>query len=435
MALLAGAGRADITPAPGTPHAGWGAQTHQRGAGADLPLYATALYLSDGECQAAIVDIDTIGLDASQTVQVLDAVEKLTGIAKDNIRLAASHGHSGPNTFRFSLITEGRDMIDAYLRDLPLRIAGALWQARNNAVAARCGAGSGLCDINLNRRLKLKDGRVVVGRNWDGPVDRTVRVVRFDDESGNVVATIVHYPCHPTIMGWTNRLFCPDYPGVVRKVVEEQLGGTCLFLQAAAGGVGPRRGFTADLRVYRQLGTILGLEASRVALGIDTAAPDAPVLRMRSVPVPLPVRPLPPADELERELDSLRTELYRLSRQGSEEQLRAVSADAARMEFKATTARRYAGLTHIPWQLQVIRAGCAALVSVPGEPSWEIGKEIASASPFAHTLFSGYSNGGFGYLPFYDVEQGGYEMEFTTFSAEAPRVLIAAALSTLHEIA
>ncbi len=420
MRLLAGAGRVDITPAPGTPHAGWGAQTHQRGLGADLPLYATALYLSDGACQAAIVDIDTIGLDPSQTSQVLDSVARLTGIARDNIRLAASHGHSGPNTFRFSLITEGRDMIDAYLRELPLRIAGAVWQARNRAVPVSCGAGCGVCDANLNRRLKLADGRVVVGRNWQGPVDRTVRVVKFDDERGHVVATIVHYACHPTIMGWTNRMFCPDFPGVVRKVVEDQVGGTCLFLQGAAGGIGPRCGFTDDLRVYRQLGTALGLEASRLALDID--ADDATVLRTRSVMVPLPVRPLPPADELERELDALRANLG------------ACSARAAQIEFKAATARRYAGLTHIPWQLQVIRVGCVALASVPGEPSWEIGKEIASASPFEYTLFSGYSNGGFGYLPLYDIEQGGYEMEFTAFSADAPNVLIAAAVGLLNEV-
>lgn len=421
MPLMVGCGRVDITPAPGTPHAGWGAQTHQRGEGADLPLYATALYLSDGAYRAAIVDIDTIGLDALQTSQVLEAAEKLTGIPRGSIRLAGSHGHSGPNTFRFSLITEGRDMIDAYLRELPFRVAGAIWQARNTAVPARCGAGRGTCDINLNRRLKLDDGRVVVGRNRDGPADRTVRVVRFDDEHGNVVAAIVHYSCHPTIMGWANRVFCPDFPGVVRRVVEEQTGGTCLFLQGAAGGIGPRRGFTADLSVYRRLGTILGLEAARVALGVEAA--DAAVLAVRSLTVPLPVRRLPPAEELERELASLRANLP------------ATSARAAQVEYKANTARRYAGMTHIPWQLQVMRIGCAALVSVPGEPSWEIGREIASISPFEHTLFSGYSNGGFGYLPLYDVEQGGYEMELTAFSADAARVLIEAAAGVLREMA
>lgn len=61
--LLAGTGRCDITPAPGTPPGGWGAQTHQRGTGADMPFFATALVLSHGDEQVAILDVDAIGFD------------------------------------------------------------------------------------------------------------------------------------------------------------------------------------------------------------------------------------------------------------------------------------------------------------------------------------------------------------------------------------
>src|SRR5260370_7019970 len=57
---------------------------------------------------------------------------------------------------------------------------------------------------------------------------------------------------------------------MAKRVVEEQLGGTCLFLQAATGDIGPRRGFTGDMNVYRKFGRLLGLEASKVALGIET---------------------------------------------------------------------------------------------------------------------------------------------------------------------
>ena len=43
--LIAGAGRSDITPPVGIAHAGWGAATHQRAEGVDMPFYATALYV------------------------------------------------------------------------------------------------------------------------------------------------------------------------------------------------------------------------------------------------------------------------------------------------------------------------------------------------------------------------------------------------------
>ena len=67
-------------------------------------------------------------------------------------------------------------------------------------------------------------GRVVVGRNWDGPVDRTVRVVRIDDLDERPVATIVHYACHPTTIAWQSQHATPDYPGMAKSEVEEQLG-------------------------------------------------------------------------------------------------------------------------------------------------------------------------------------------------------------------
>ena len=53
----------------------------------------------------------------------------------------------------------------------------------------------------------------MVGRKWEGPVDRTVRVVRFYDLKENPLATIVYYACHPIIMAWDNQWFTPDYLG------------------------------------------------------------------------------------------------------------------------------------------------------------------------------------------------------------------------------
>ena len=64
---------AQLTPAPGTPQGGWGARTHQRGTGADMPFFATALALSDGDEQVAILDVDAIGFDREWTGRILDA--------------------------------------------------------------------------------------------------------------------------------------------------------------------------------------------------------------------------------------------------------------------------------------------------------------------------------------------------------------------------
>src|SRR5215831_6978745 len=96
--LLAGIGRSDITPPPGTPQGGWGAQTHQRGLGSDMPLYATALVVSDNHTTVAILDVDAIGFDAEWTTKIVDAVVTLTAIPREYLRFSCTHTHSGPNT-------------------------------------------------------------------------------------------------------------------------------------------------------------------------------------------------------------------------------------------------------------------------------------------------------------------------------------------------
>jgi hypothetical protein len=457
--IMAGVGRCDITPAPGTPQGGWGAQTHVRGVGSDFPLYATALVISDGELSVAIVDVDSIGFDIEWTTKIIDAIVAATELQRDHIRFSCTHTHSGPNTFRLVTITEGLDMTLSYLEGLPARIAGAVWQAQRDLKPVRCAAASGTCHINVNRRLKLPDGGVVVGRNWNGPVDHTVGLIRFDDLEENPIATIVHYACHPTIMAWQNNLITPDYPGITRQVVEQQVGGVCLFLQGAAGNLTPRRGFTGDLRVYRRLGKLLGLEAAKVAIGIETVPrrerldgilqsgtaialyedepfePAPPVLRVRSRFLKLPLRSFPSPQELKAEADELRQELIQLRIVGTEKEIQTATSRATQAGIRAEIAQRYYGKTHSDWQLQGIRIGSIALLSVPGEPFTEINQQIVTASPFPHTLFSGYSNGGFGYLPHRSAfDEGGYEVGTSPFSADAAEVLVEESIQMLNEL-
>ncbi len=457
--LLAGTGRCDITPAPGTPQGGWGAQTHQRGLGSDLPLYATALVLSDSSKSIAILDVDAIGFDGEWTARILDAVVQMTGLPREHIRFSCTHTHSGPNTFRMGLITEGLDLAEAYLHALPRRIASAVWQAQQNLKPVRVSASQGVCEIGVNRRMRLPDGQVIIGRNWDGPVDHTVRVVRFDDLDENPFATILHFACHPTTIAWQSHYNTPDYPGMARKVVEEQLGGTCLFLQGATGNLHPRRGFTGDFGVYRKMGKMLGLEAAKVALGIETlprrerltgvqesgariglyegdpVEPATPVLDIKSRALQLPLASLPAPEKLEAEAAALRAEVARLRKGSSEAEIRAITARATQTGMRADRARMYHGKSHIDWQLMAIRVGEVALVSTQGEPFIEIAREIAAASPFPHTLFSGYSNGGFGYMPVASAySEGGYEVEISPFAPEAAGILVREALKLLQEL-
>ena len=242
-----------------------------------MDLLATVLVLANGPVEAALVDVDfcVVGRDLADPIR--QAVADLCGIPFAHVRLSYTHTHSGP-MLGPSWMTEGEELIGPYVASLAGRIAGAAWDAKRRLRPARVAAGSGSSDIVVNRRLKLPTGRVVAGRNWDGFADREVKVVRIDDVDERPLAVIVHYGCHPTIMGQPNRLITPDYPGVVRQVVESATGATCLFLQGAAGNVHAIVDYVGDVAVYRRLGRDPGARggAARPAPPDRAAAGAAP---------------------------------------------------------------------------------------------------------------------------------------------------------------
>jgi hypothetical protein len=422
-----------------------------------MPLYATALAMSDGETTTLVIDVDVIGFNEEWAGRVMDAVVSLTGLPREAIRIAASHTHSGPKTLRLEVVSEGLDMGLEYLETLPRRIAGAGWQALRNLRPVRVAAGQGACAINLNRRVKVEGGRVVVGRNWDVPVDQTVRVVRVDDLEERPVAVIVHYACHPTIMAWENEWFTPDFPGVVREVVEREMGGHCLFLQGAAGSVGPVEGFTGDRAVYRRLGRMLGLEAAKVALSIDTRrraerfvgvmesgapialyedvpAADGPVaFAVRSRTLQLPANEFPPHAELVAAVAQLRQALEAARASGAG--VREATAALTRATMKEERARMVRGRAFVERQLQGMRIGDTVLISMQDEPFDEIGARIVAGSPFRHTLVSGYSNGTFGYMPTRAAfAEGGYEVDTALYGPDTEDIVVGAALEMLREL-
>ncbi len=457
--LEAATARADITPPVGIAHMNWGAQTHQRAEGVDLPLWCTALALSDGETEALVVETDLLQLPSEPVDAIRQSVADLTGVPVSNVRISFSHTHSGP-TLGPTWVEAGTEMVSEYVDGLSGKIAGTAWEAHRKLQPVRFACGTGASYINVSRRQRLPDGRLVVGYHPKGPVDREVRVVRFDDLDGNPVATVVNYACHPTVMAHLNRLITPDYPGVVRRAVERTLGGTCLFLQGATGDLGPVEGYTGDTVVYHRLGMLLGLEASKVALGLETrpverrfshveesgaplaiydeAALDEPEVQLQvgCRSARLPVGESGDLKELEEEAERLRRALAKTRASGSDAEVREASMKAKRARAQASRARRIAGKTHLEVEVQAICVGDLALVSVPAEPFSWIGTEVKRRSPFAHTLFSGYSNGSWSYIPTAEgFAEGGYEVGMSLFSPQAAETLVDEAVVLLEEIA
>ncbi|NJN17753.1 MAG: hypothetical protein HC822_16525 [Oscillochloris sp.] len=463
--LRAGVARTDITPPPGIAHAGWGAQTHQRAAGVDLPLWATALALSDGSETIVIVDLDLVYIWDSEAPGVIRAVEQATGLPASHIRLAYTHTHSGPinGATWSSWVKEGAEMVPAYDAILEQQIAGVARQALGRMRPVRIAAGSGESRINVNRRFQRpEDGAVVCGRNWSGPVDQQVQVLRLDDLAGAPLAAIVNYACHPITVGPDCDLITPDYPGVMKRVVEQATGATCLFLQGATGDLGPIQGVAqGGFAEYRRLGSILGHDVSRIwweleprrrreryAGTLESGSPLAiyedeylpeldTTLRVATREVQLPLKQFAPAAELAAATARHVEQLNRLRAEGGDrEAIRSETMLAKRAGMRADLARRNEGNTQRSVTLQTFTIGDRiALPVVPGEPFCAIGMGVKAGSPFPHTLFAGYANIGWAYIPTADAYPlGGYEIEITPFAPEAADILVDASLALLRDL-
>ncbi len=148
--------RTVITPPLGIAHAGWGAQTHQRAEGVDLDLLATVLVVADGECEAALVDVEfcTVGRDLADRIRA--AVSELSGIPVAHVRLSYTHTHSGPMLWP-SWTTEGEELIPDYVASLPGGIAGAAWEARSRLQTA--------VGVARRARMRADKARQYAGRS------------------------------------------------------------------------------------------------------------------------------------------------------------------------------------------------------------------------------------------------------------------------------
>jgi hypothetical protein len=424
-----------------------------------MDLWVTALALSDQQTTVIILDLDIQILTNQRADQIRSAVSQATHIPVQNIRASATHTHSGPVPYK-SWIEKGYEMVGPWFDNVARWCGEAAVEALASLQPVRLRAGRGQCHINTNRRAATHSGERFLGINPDGPCDHDVIVVRLDSMEGKPIATLVNYACHPTIMGPPNRLITPDYPGAMKRVVEQAVGGKCLFLQGSAGDQGPLQGFQADTLVYRNFGAILGHEVAKVALALDnipskttfreiipSGAPlgtyDSEFAALSSLPlrvldkeIPVPLREgLPERKAATEKLDLWKSKLKLARENDDQSAITEAIYMARRADIQLRMADDFGGKTSAGVRTHFITLGDIALVGCNIEPFCEIGMAIKTSSPLAITCMSGYTNGRMAYMATAkEWPKGGYEVENSPFAQEAADVLVRNILETLRSL-
>ena len=437
------------------PHANWGSSTHQVAEGIDMPMYCNTMYLESesSKNKLVILDFDLCSMSEEIDSMVRDSVMSILDISKESIRICLSHTHAGPPYGKDNLngagwITEGVELINPYYDSFPEKISNSVMEAVRSAVNCNVSYGKGMSDININRRPADEKGNLFTGRNWDGPVDHSVDVIGFDDENGNVVSTIVGYACHPHILGPENRLISPDYPGHLRKTVEDIVGGSCIFLQGAAGNQGPIHGFVGEVEVARKAGKILGLEASKVRMSLDpferkeelieivqagadlgmyedvAVSEPSDDLQVRNKYIDLPSLNFPSYEKASQDYKNALLDLKKIRESGNKDDIKKMVSTVKRTNFtRKLTEISKGGKVNI-W-IQTIKVGDIIFQGLPLEPFMEFSHKIKSLNPDKKIFWSGYTNGWLGYLPTAKAyEEGGYETRNTPLSPESEELIL-----------
>ena len=381
--LFAGVGKVDITPAEtdGVEVTGHRRTVH----GVRDPLRAGVLVLDDGQTEAAIVTLDTIGAWDEMVKLARAKIEAETGVPAANILVAASHNHSGP----------GFEADSPWGQELIAKLGAAAKQAAGDMRPVTIGYGEDRISFGINRR-KVIDGRAVVRLNPEGPNDPRVKVLRFDDgRSLTPLAVVMHAVCHPCFFTWGDKGSRPypngypkmsaDFPGEAQTFVEMCYAHktSALFLQGCAGDIRPNLpGFP-----YR-----CADEAD-----IQWAGRDLGGAVIRSL-----------AHSVTREQLRQRPSYY------------AIRAANAVVSLPGKEGRLAA-------ELQALKIGPYLLLTMPGEPMVEYGFKLEQAiADRAIPIIVGYANGNLGYIATAAAyEVGGYEPNRSQLAPEAEAMILA----------
>jgi len=276
-----------------------------------------------------------------------------------HVLLATTHTHSAPASLR---LWHCGQMDPTWMDEMAEMLITAVGEAADNLEPVQWGFGSATCEVSMNRRVKV--GENVQHLSFADPdytkvglIDPAVSVMAFRDSSQKIKATVVNYVCHPVCLGHDNRLISSDYPGEVRRYLQEQGTSTVLFVNGASGDINPRvprRCFEASERVGRAIG-----QAAMEAIFGMSFVPEAMV-------------------------------------DFEEETITFSHMDGSGVEVV----------------ISVLRIGSVIFASMPGEVFVEIGLQIKRLFSSAQVVPVGYGNGCIGYIPTETAyEEGGYEVD------------------------
>lgn len=358
-----------------------------------------AIVIDNGTELAAVLNFDLGGVPEPAPLKA--RIEAETGIPKDHIFMSATHNHTGCDIV-FSPKEEDQKKLAEYWTLVCEKAVEAVKAAKGVMRPARYGYGEGKSYVNGNRDMATELRTFTQGYEPEGYCDRTLSVMKFVDENGELICAIANYGMHATlgyfdvdVDGKTK--VSGNIPGVAQDYAEARFGKDAIVLwqSAAAGDQNPQ---LYCLRDYEQNGfpsmarTIPGLQYNLITLmgkqhgvdickainSIDSYNKNMP-MKFAETHIDLPSQRFPEGTDMQW-INDITNHIYPLK-------------EGERLPDPILTPEK-----KIPLYVQNAVLGDVAFVGIAAEIYALIGKACKEVSPYRKTMIVTHVDRSIGYI-------------------------------------
>jgi hypothetical protein len=240
-----------ITPALDPPVflAGFGQNRRAESVHDDLSV--RSLSLKDDHTTVILTALDLIGFFSPDVLEVTRRIQaKAPGVQGI---MASIHTHHGPDTMGLWGPNSSHSGVNpVYMATLKEKIIATMLSSLENMQA-----------VSLRAASVHVPG---VAKNARDPeiIDDELTIAQFcHAQTNQPVVNLFNFPCHPEVLWEHNPHISADYPGWLRREVEEHTGAPCIFFSGALGGMMTPNVVDHSFEEAEQMGTKLaqvGLE-------------------------------------------------------------------------------------------------------------------------------------------------------------------------------
>ena len=429
------------------------------------PIFVTAMYGEDSVGPWAVIALDKVTLSFAEVDLLAKPLSKELGIQRARTILLPSHSHAtpplDPELFQAAVLGAVRQARDSRT-EVEIASLGIELEAEKYVINRRVHVdGIGSRTVMFNDGCTIHDDFVdatehiqawvknlgvdpekhlEAGKKYvtDGEIDGQLQTLFMrDKQTGELKGSFTRFAAHPVIVSAkvVNGDVSADFPGYMKRQLEETLGGIAMFGQGPSGDLRPlnKEYSHAFARTY-------GHRLAEEIVGRFDGLEWRPLNRVELFREPLGLSPTDVVylskNEVDEEMNRIEELFDRETDPGERRKLQnRFWALYRKPSVERMVRPEWKQQKQLPLYLHALKLNDAVLLATPGEIFTRIGKEIVAPYRDRNPVLVSIANEYVSYLPT-DEERlkGGYESAVCIMTPGSPDILVEAAHRLLGRV-